>query len=151
MNELAESFHSDNLKIALEQLNNTGKVLPRLSALKDGEAYEFSIIGMKLEAALDILEFQMKPDVVNLIAMAWSHTHLPDNKTKMANPKQRLFAMTFDHFGGHQVSLLEIYMEGGTIKARDLDSSYCRASNPTFHTNDSGDLEVCLESDLPRT
>ncbi len=142
MNELAESSHSGNLKVALEQLNNSGKVSPRLSASKDGKVYEFSIIGMKLETALEILKFQIKPDVVNLTAMVCVRVRLPGNMSERADTRQCLLVMTFDCFGGRLVTLLELCEEGATIKTKDVDFDNSGFPDPHFLTSDYGDLNI---------
>jgi hypothetical protein len=140
LNKLAESFHSDNLKIALEQLNKIGKVPPRLAVLKNGKVYEISIMGMKRAEALHILKFQFKPDVTNLTALC-SRIRLSDNEaTTLTDSKQRLFVMTFDHFGGHWVSLFDIHKEGDKIEIKDTAFGCDRISNFSVDIVDSGDF-----------
>lgn len=150
MNELAESSHSGNLKVALEQLNNSGKVSPRLSASKDGKVYEFSIIGMKLENALEILKSQIKPDVVNLTAMVRVQARPSVNGTQRTDLVPCLFVMTFDCFEGRLISLLEVCKEGSTIKTKDMDFGHSGPPELMFLANDDGDLEACFEPQLSR-
>jgi len=135
---------------AVEQLNATGDILPRICILKDGKIYEVSTLGMKFETALDILESQMTPDVVNLTAMAWSHLRLSENDTETSTPKRRLFAMAFDRFGSRWVSLYEIHKERNEIKTKDIDLGYSGPSNLSLHTTDNGELEVRFELGMPR-
>jgi hypothetical protein len=146
LNELAESIHSGNLKMALEQLNNTGKVLPRLSAASDGKVYDFSIIGMKLETALEILKFQIKPDVVNLMAMIWVRTQTLDNEFERTDSKRCLLVMTLDCLGDRIVSLLETCKEADIVKTKSVDFGN-KVQDLTLHTNDDNEFELCFKQE----
>ena len=146
MNELAESVHSDNLKIALEQFNKAGNVLPRLSAASDGKIYEFSIVGMKLETALEILKVKIKPIEVNLTALSAVRTQPPVNEMELVDPLRCLFVMTLDCFGGRLVSLLKMRKEGGTITTESVDFDH-ESSDLILHTNGNNELELRLEQE----
>lgn len=100
---------------------------------------------MKYEEALNIIEKRMKPDAVNLTAVAWSQPQTLGDETRMVSPRRRLFAMTFDRFGGRWVSLFDIRKEGDRIEMKDVAFGYDGASNVSVHTADNGDLEIDVE------
>ncbi|MDG6990077.1 MAG: hypothetical protein JRM99_01500 [Nitrososphaerota archaeon] len=144
MKRIAGSFHVDSLAIAVDRLDKTGDVPPQIRVLKGDEVYEISTVGMKYEVALNIVEKQMKPDAVNLIAMAWSRPPFPGDAAINQALKKRLFVMTFDRLGGRWVSLFDVHKDEEGTEIEDVAFGYDGASNVSIHTADNGDLEVML-------
>ena len=101
---------------------------------------------MKLETALEILKFQIKPDVVNLMAMMWVRTQPLGKVIERINSERCLLVMTLYCLGGRIVSLLETCKEGNVVKTKSVDFGY-DASDLTFHTNDDNEIVLCFKQE----